>query len=245
MFFITPLHSKKMSVTLSYNVLCKLSSNSRDEILMALRNSWAYPDVVDELEVSETLISQPTPFAMTVSTGSAFESASLSFSGPLILPKPEPVAMAMALPEPKPEPKPKPVTDSTLCPHLLALAACNCAGQSSQHPATKKVRFAPEMAAAHPNDLYTVNTSSEIEKITADIDSGLFIGPDSWLTGKKHHPKNYDVRKVLMVIKKFPFGANSYTINIGLPSMCRTRVAAILRQLKIQGIIKVESKSKV
>jgi hypothetical protein len=201
---------------------------------MALRNSWAYPDVVDELEVAETPISQAAPFDMTVSTGSAFESASLSFSGPLILPVP--VA----------SPAPVSNANSTLCPHLLALAACNCVNQSVQQaPATKRVRFAPEMRAAHPKDIYTVNASSEIEKITADIDAGLFIGPDSWLTGKKHHPKNYDVRKVLMVIKRFPLGANSYVINMGLPRMCRTRVAAILRQLKIQGIINVEGNSKV
>jgi hypothetical protein len=109
-------------------------------------------------------------------------------------------------------------------------------------PITKKVRFAPEMVAALPKDIYTLNTTSEIEKITADIDAGLFVGPDSWLPGMKHHPNHYDVRKVLMVIKKFPLGANSYTINIGLPRMCSTRVAAILRQLKIQGIIKVERK---
>jgi hypothetical protein len=205
---------------------------------MALRNSWAYPDVVDELEVAETSISQAAPFDMTVCTGSAFESASLSFSAPLILPVP--VAMA------SPEPVAAPVADSTLCPHLLALAACNCARQGSQQNShTKKVCFAPEMRAALPKDIYTVNTSSEIEKITADIDAGLFVGPDSWLSGKKHHPKHYDVRKVLMVIKRFPLGANSYVINMGLPRMCRTRVAAILRQLKIQGIIKIESKLKV
>ena len=231
-FFITPVHCKKMSITLSYDVLCKLSPPCRDEILMALRNSWAYPDAVDELEVTESHISRPEPFDITVSTGSAFESASLSFSMPLILPTAVPVPVAHV--------------NSTLCPHLLALAACNCARQDFQQtPPIKKKRFAPEMASALPKDIYTVNTCSEIEKITADIDAGLFIGPDSWLSGKKHHPMHYDVRKVLMVIKKYPHGANSYIINMGLPSMCRTRVAAILRQLKIQGIIKVEGKLKV
>jgi len=207
---------------------------------MALRNSWAYPDVVDELEVAEIPISQAAPFVMTVCTGSAFESASLSFSAPLILPVP------VASPAPVASPVPVSNANSTLCDHVLALAACNCARQGSQQNShTKKVRFAPEMRAALPKDIYTVNTSSEIEKITADIDAGLFVGPDSWLSGKKHHPRHYDVRKVLMVIKRFPLGANSYVINMGLPRMCRTRVAAILRQLKIQGIIKVESKLKV
>jgi hypothetical protein len=232
-----------MSITLSYDVLCKLSPPCRDEILMALRNSWAYPDVVDELEATETAISisQPNSFDMTVSTGSAFESASLSFSTPLILP----TACAVT-------PTVTPSSNSTLCPHLLALAACNCAGQQPKQPpaqpaapVTRKVRFAPEVAAALPSDIYTARTPAEIEEITADIDMGLFVGPDSWLPGKKHHPRHYDVRKVLMVINKHPSGANSYTINMALLSMCRARVAAILRQLKIQGIIMAKPVLKV
>jgi hypothetical protein len=225
-----------MSITLSYDVLCKLSPPCRDEILMALRNSWAYPDVVDELEATETAISisQPNSFDMTVSTGSAFESASLSFSTPLILP-----AAASAV-----TPTATLSSNSALCPHLLALAACNCAGKQPKQPpaqaaapVTKKVRFAPEAAPALPSDIYTARTPAEIEEIITDIDTGLFVGPDSWLSGKKHHPRHYDVRKVLMVINKHPSGVNSYTINMALLSMCRTRVAAILRQLKIQGII--------
>jgi hypothetical protein len=156
---------------------------------------------------------------MTVSTGNAFESAALSFSAPLVLPAPAA--------------KPELVSKSEAEPESVA---------STPPAATKKVRFAAEVPAALPSDLYTLCAPAEIEKITADIDAGLFVGSDSWLPGKKHHPNHYDVRKVLMIVKKHPLGASSYTINTGLSSMCRARVATILRQLKIQGIIQVKTK---
>ena len=208
---------------------------------MGLRNSWSYPHVADELEDAEFSISvKSPPFVMTASTGSAFESASLSFSSPLVLPS---VAATTAVAS---------TSQSSLCPHVLALALCNCPStrQKTESPTkpinapVKQVRFAPDMPVALPSDLYTTKKPAEIEAITAEIDSGLFVGPDSWLPGKKHHPGHYDVRKVLVVINKLS-PASSYSINMSLLSMCRTRIAAILRQLKIQGIIEVQTKAKV
>jgi hypothetical protein len=199
-----------MFITLSYDMLCKLSPPCRDEILMALKNSWAYPDVVDELEGAETRVPSLNS-GVTISTASPFESAALSFSAPLLLPE-----------------------------SVAATKATAAANTTS----ARKVRFAnaADVPTALPSDLYTAQTPAEIEAITAEIESGLFVGPDSWLPGKKHHPKHYDVRKVLMVINKHPLGVSSYTINMALLRMCRTRVTAILRQLKVQGIIQVKTK---
>jgi len=210
-----------MSITLSYDTLCKLSINCREEILSALRDSWSYP-TKDSAEDDLSIISTKEKFDVTVLNNSPFESAALSFSGPLILPS--------SRTDTKPSNGP--------CQHILALAQCTCAQTKKS---IKQIRYAAKTPAAMYSDIYIAKTHAEIDEITNDIDTGYFIGPDSWLTGKKHHPMNFDVRKVLnIIIDCGPI--NSYNINMKLIRMCRNRISAILRQLKIQGIITAKPK---
>lgn len=100
------------------------------------------------------------------------------------------------------------------------------------------IRHASNVPTAIYSDIYSLKSPGEIEDITSDIDLGYFVGPSSWTRGQKHHPENFDVRRVIQVIRSNG-SANSYTINMALMMLCRTRIAAILRQLKIQGIVKV------
>jgi hypothetical protein len=211
-----------MSITLSYDTLCKLSINCREEILSALRDSWSYP-TKESTEDDLSVISTKEKFDVTVLNNSPFDSAALSFSSPLILPN----SRANTKPSNGP------------CQHILALAGCTCVKQT-KNP-IKQIRYAAKTPVALFTDLYTAKTQSEIDEITKDIDSGYFIGKDSWLTGKKHHPMNFDVRKVLNIITECG-PINSYNINMKLTRMCRNRISAILRQLKIQGIISAKPK---
>lgn len=100
------------------------------------------------------------------------------------------------------------------------------------------IRHATKVPVAIYSDIYSLKSPDEIDEIISDIDLGYFIGPSSWARGQKHHPENFDVRRVIQVIRSSG-SANSYTINMTLMMLCRTRIAAILRQLKIQGIVKV------
>lgn len=100
------------------------------------------------------------------------------------------------------------------------------------------IRHATNVPTAIYSDIYSLKSPGEIDDITSDIDQGYFVGPSSWARGQKHHPENFDVRRVIQVIRSNG-AANSYTINMALMMLCRTRIAAILRQLKIQGIVKV------
>jgi hypothetical protein len=102
----------------------------------------------------------------------------------------------------------------------------------------RTVRHAPKVSVAVYSDIYSLKSPDDIEEIVSDIDLGYFMGPPSWARGQKHHPENFDVRRVIQVIRSRG-SANSYTINMDLMMLCRTRIAAILRQLKIQGIVKV------
>ena len=100
------------------------------------------------------------------------------------------------------------------------------------------IRHATKVPVAIYSDIYSLKSPDEIDDIISDIDLGYFVGPSSWARGQKHHPENFDVRRVIQVIRSSG-SANSYTINMTLMMLCRTRIAAILRQLKIQGIVKV------
>jgi hypothetical protein len=100
------------------------------------------------------------------------------------------------------------------------------------------IRHATKVPVAIYSDIYSLKSPDEIDDIISDIDLGYFVGPSSWARGQKHHPENFDVRRVIQVIRSSG-SANSYTINMALMMLCRTRIAAILRQLKIQGIVKV------
>ena len=102
----------------------------------------------------------------------------------------------------------------------------------------KSIRYAAKVPVALFSDIYSLKREDEIEKIISDIDLGYFIGPSSWVRGQKHHPENFDVRRVLQVIRSGG-SVNSYAINLALPTVCRTRITSIMRELKIQGIVKV------
>ena len=148
---------------------------------------------------SENYLPPWKPTSSTPATGSAFESASLSFSQPLKLPSPS---------------------------------------DTPSLELKKTVRYAAKVPVAVYSDIYSLKSPEEVEEITSDIDLGYFVGPASWARGQKHHPENFDVRRVLQVIR-CGGSANSYKINMALMTLCRTRIAAILRQLKIQGIVNV------
>ena len=106
----------------------------------------------------------------------------------------------------------------------------------------KTVRHASKVPVAVYSDIYSLKSPDEIEEIISDIDLGYFVGPASWARGQKHHPENFDVRRVIQVIRAGG-SANSYAINMALMTLCRTRISAILRQLKIQGIVNVSPAS--
>jgi hypothetical protein len=104
----------------------------------------------------------------------------------------------------------------------------------------KNIRYAKKVPVAARGDKYTVKTEEEINKIIKDIDDGTFVGPNTWKRGKKYHPENYNVQQVIKTLTNFG-KLDSYTINMKLPRLCMTRITPILRELKIQGIITVES----
>ena len=104
----------------------------------------------------------------------------------------------------------------------------------------KTVRYATKTPVAIYSDIYTLVNQEEIEEIISDIDLGYFVGPPSWTRGQKHHPENFDVRRVLKILKSHG-PQTSYFINQKLITVCRTKISAILRQLKIQGIVKVQT----
>jgi len=198
-----------MSITLTSQMFAKLSPNSQKELLASFRG-LSKEDEIDGIDTSPTELwstneksSLPPwkPASYTPAVGSAFESASLSFSQPLTLPSKEPFELKK-----------------------------------------KTVRHAAKVPIAVYSDIYSLKGEEEIEEIISDIDLGYFVGPPSWVRGQKHHPENFDVRRVLQIIRAGG-SANSYTINMALMTLCRTRIAAILRQLKIQGIVNVSPAS--
>ena len=192
-----------MSITLTTQMFSMLSASSQKEIIA----SFALPSLIspDEIDTSPMGNTMPTQSCLppwkpsTASTtiiGSAFDSASLSFSKPLELPK---------------------TTESF-------------------ELKKKTIRHATKVPVALSSDLYSIATSDVIDEITSDIDLGYFLGPSTWLRGQRHHPENFDVRRVINILRKNG-PSNSYKINMSLLTLCRYRIAAILRQLRIQGIV--------
>lgn len=104
----------------------------------------------------------------------------------------------------------------------------------------KKTYSAQRVPIAHPRDLYTVKSDAEIKDIMRDINLGYFVGPSSWQKGEKHHPENFDVCRVINVLKNYG-PVNSYTINTKLLTMPSPRITSILRHLKMQGIVRVRT----
>ena len=187
-----------MSITLSHEMFSSLSQSSRDEILGAFSKA-AVKTVKELLKVEPGAV-----------VNSAFESASLTFGKPLVLPKydrSEPVA------EPLAEPLAEPVA--------------------------KVVRIASNFPIAKPTDLYSVVDYKEIGRICKEIDEGLFISNTKcavWTKGGKHHHMDWDVKRVVMEVKYLQ-PATSLQIDQALPTMDRRRVTAVLRELRKQGIL--------
>lgn len=199
-----------MSITLSHEMFASLSKSSRDEILEAFSNA-AVKTVKEMLKVEpETVVN------------SVFESASLTFGKPLVLPmydRSEPVALAE--PQPVALAEPQPVTEPVLVTEK------------------KVIRIASNFPIAKPTDLYSVVDYKEIGRICKEIDDGLFISNTKcavWTKGGKHHHMDWDVKRVVMEVKYLQ-PATSLQIDHALPTMDRRRVTAILRELRKQGIL--------
>lgn len=200
-----------MSITLSHEMFASLSKSSRDEILEAFSNA-AVKTVKELLKVEpETVVN------------SVFESASLTFGKPLVLPKydrSEPVAVA----EPVPVAVAEPVHVAEPQPVLIT---------------EKKVRIASNFPIAKPTDRYSLVDYKEIGRICKEIDDGLFISNTKcavWTKGGKHHHMDWDVKRVVMEVKYLQ-PATSLQIDHALPTMDRRRVTAVLRELRKQGIL--------
>jgi len=182
-----------MSITITNEMFMKLSAFAQEE-LMDVFKGGAHPVAHEYVPVTREYA--PISNDQGPPRTSAFESASLSFSAPLVLPY-------------------------------------------TIHG--KRIRYAENAPVAVATDTYTVKTPEEIKQITQEIDDRDFIGADSWLKGQKHHPENFDVRRVIHVLSQGP--ACIYGINTRIRTMARSRLTAILRQLKIQGIVTVRSKT--
>ncbi len=176
----------------------RLSASSQKEVLSSFQDLLLKD--IHTPPITESFLPPWKPETYSPIVGSAFDSASLSFSKPLTLPSMnEPFELSK-----------------------------------------KTVRHAAKVPIAVYSDIYSLKSQEEIDDIISDIDLGYFLGPPSWARGQKHHPENFDVRRVLQIIRAGG-SVNSYKINMSLLRLCKSRIAAILRQLKIQGIVKVSS----
>ncbi len=189
----------KMSITLSHQMFASLSKSCQNEILEAF--STTSLDVVKKL--------------LNMNKNTAFESASLTYGKPLVLPNynrgndvmAEPVAEPLAKAEPMPE--------------------------------NKVVRIASNFPVAKSTDLYSTAHYSVIGKICQEIDEGLFVSNSKsidWSQGSRYHHKNWDVMRVVMIVNQLK-PATSLQVDQALPTMDRHRVTAILRELRKQGIL--------
>jgi hypothetical protein len=195
-----------MSITLSYEMFSMLSKSSRDEIL-AVFGTPSFK-VVKEEPRSE------------INRNTAFESASLTFSKPLVLPvrQSEPLATSMVVEENEPEPVAEdiaPVQKNTV------------------------IRVAKSYPIAKATDLYSVAPLEDVQRICKEIDDGLFISNSKsvdWSKGGKYHHMNWDVKKIFIMLKSIQ-PATSFQIDHSVPTMDRYRVTAILRELRKQGLL--------
>jgi hypothetical protein len=177
----------KMSITLNHDMFSMLSQCCRDEILQVFA-SVAISRFKDTPKVEEEPVKPQA---------GAFESASLTFGKPLVLP----LAVPLAVPS--------------------------------------VIRIAPSYPIAKASDLYRLAETKEINRIYKEIDDGLFISNTKcavWTKGGKHHHMDWDVKRVVMTVNQLK-SATSVQIDHALPSMSRSRVTGILRELRKQGIL--------
>ena len=198
-----------MSITLSHEMFTSLSKSCRDEILEAFMNA-AVQTIKQRLIEPEATVNEPVAIeAQDVVPMTAFESASLSFGGPLILPD-----------------------------YKLACNVEQIEPVAVTEPIPQK-RVAKSYPVAYPNDLYTVAPLKDIQSICNEIDNGLFISnvkSADWSKGGRYHHMNWDVKRVFMAVKYLQ-QATSIQINKALPTMPRYRVSSILRELRKQGLL--------
>jgi hypothetical protein len=200
-----------------------LSSACRDEIL----NAFASSAVKTVKNILNTETHVPVKTADTIGI-SAFESASLTFGKPLVLPAynkvvAEPVAVPVT------EPLAEPVTEPLAEPLAEPVAV----------PENKVIRIASSFPIAKATDRYSLAPLAVLHRVCNDIDNGLFVSnlkSVSWSKGSKYHHMDWDVKKVVMEVK-FLQPATSLQIDQALPTMDRYRVTAILRELRKQGIL--------
>ena len=195
----------KMSITLSHQMFASLSKSCQNEILEAFSTT--------SLAVVKKMLS--------MNENTAFESASLTYGKPLVLPNynrtnevmSEPLVEPLA--EPLAEPMPEPM------------------------PENKVVRIASNFPIAKSTDLYSTAHYSVIGKICHEIDAGLFVSnckSVDWSKGSRYHHMNWDVKRVVMIVNQLK-PATSLEVDQALPTMDRHRVTAILRELRKQGIL--------
>lgn len=185
-----------------------LSKNSRDEIL-AVFGGPSFKVLKEEPKGE-------------ISSNTAFESASLTFSKPLVLPvrqpEPLPVATSIVVEENEPEPVAEDIA-----------------------PVQKNavIRVAQSYPIAKATDLYSVAPLADLHRICKEIDDGLFISnakSADWSKGGKYHHMNWDVKRVVMSVNSMA-PATSLQIDRDLLTMDRYRITAILRELRKQGIL--------
>lgn len=182
-------------------MFASLSRASQNEILQSFTTS--------SLQTANKLLD--------VKDNTAFESASLTYGKPLVLPNYNRNSEALA--EPLGEPLAEPLAEPM--------------------PVNNVVRVASNFPIAKTTDLYTTADYSVIHKICQEVDKGLFVSNSKgvdWSQGSRYHHKNWDVARVVMIVNQLK-PATSLQIDQALPTMDRYRVTAILRELRKQGIL--------
>jgi hypothetical protein len=186
-----------------------LSTACRDEILNAFSNA-AVKKVKETLKVETEVL-----------VNSAFDSASLTFGKPLVLPNYKMYDVA----EPVAETVPVPVAEPVAVPVPV--------------PQKKVVRIASSFPIAKPTDRYSLAPLADIGRICKEMDEGLFVSNTKcavWTKGGKHHHMDWDVKRVVMEVKYLQ-PATSVQIDRALVTMDRNRLTAVLRELRKQGIL--------
>ena len=207
----------KMSITLSHQMFASLSKSCQNEILEAFSTT--------SLAVVKKMLS--------MNENTAFESASLTYGKPLVLPNYNMTNEVMS--EPLVEPLVEPLAE----PLVEPLAEPMPEPMSEPMPENKVVRIASNFPIAKSTDLYSTAHYSVIGKICHEIDAGLFVSnckSVDWSKGSRYHHMNWDVKRVVMIVNQLK-PATSLEVDQALPTMDRHRVTAILRELRKQGIL--------
>ena len=218
-----------MSITLTREMFSMLSKKSRDEILDLFTNSASM--TVRELLRSKVDVAAPlvgvAPHQNSDTTSiTAFESASLTFGKPLVLPSYRVAELdnndVMA----------EPIVQEVVCQEEPVVQEAVC----QEEPV---IRVAKNYPVAKPTDLYSIAPLKDIQRICREIDNGLFVSNSKsaiWSEGGRYHHMNWDVKKVFITVKSIQ-PATSLQIDHSLPTMDRYRVSAILRELRKQGLL--------